>query len=100
MMTYGQRLLLQQIQLVAHARKWDIPKAIKKTQGVLDALAKAHAASVAKEKPAASRTSAQVSPDEAKLIAQAESILKDLQQTGDDDVDESLDTPPSDPGES
>lgn len=80
-MTFGQKLVLQQIQLVAHARGWNIPKTIKKVNEVLDCLQKIYdQGEAAKKSQATSNTGRAISsPEEAKLIAQAEQMLKDLQ---------------------
>lgn len=71
-MTPGQVLLLQQIQLVAAVRRWDVLKTIKKTRDLMNYLEKA-IKNAEQPKPSAPPSAA-----EAKLIAQAEQIIKDL----------------------
>ena len=82
LITQGQALVLQQIQLVAHARGWDIPKMIKKTRDALAVLEQVHTMSKSKEAPAPA-----VSAEDQALIAQAEEILKALQNHQDDPPD-------------
>ena len=78
-MTPGQVLLLQQIHLVAHARGWSIPKTIKKTMEVVTLMQSAYAHSQDPAKPVALPATDTMTQKEAKLIAQAEAILKDLE---------------------
>lgn len=79
-MTFGQKMVLQQIQLVAHARGWDMLKSIKKTQEVLEWLQKMYDSQQEQETGKPAKTGRAISsPEEAKLIAQAEQLLKDLQ---------------------
>jgi hypothetical protein len=83
-MTFGQKLILQQIQLVAHARGWDIPKTIKKTTEVLAKLQQAHEAkqhlkAVESQIEGAKTTAHEMDDDDIKLIQMAEDLLKESQ---------------------
>jgi hypothetical protein len=69
-MTPGQALLLQQVRLVAALRGWGLKKTIMKTRQLMDELDKA----LQVQQETASEKLP--SKDEAKLIAQAEEILK------------------------
>lgn len=71
-MTPGQVLLLQQIQLVAAVRRWDVQKTIKKTRDLMTFLEKAVAEAEGK------KSEPEMGKADAKLIAQAEQILQNL----------------------
>lgn len=73
-LTPGQLLLLQQIQLVGTVRRWDIRKTIKKLKEVT------HFLQVMQAQAGKSKKADDPPPtkSEAKLIEQAEQILKDM----------------------
>jgi hypothetical protein len=71
-LTPGVSLLLSQVQLVAHARGWDLPKTIKKLGDLIEILTKAQAK--------LSGTAAPVTKENS-LIAMAEALLKEVQAT-------------------
>lgn len=100
-MTFGQKMILQQIQLVAHARGWDIPKSIKKVTEVLGCLQKIHdqaqQAKANKATPIEKTGRAISSPEEARLIAQAEQILKDLEDKAKPNPPDLIPPPPQTP---
>lgn len=75
-MTPGQLLLLQQIRLVATLRGWTMKKTIKKARDLMNELEQA---CLAAESPP--NKEAPPSKDEAKLIEQAEQIIKDMLST-------------------
>lgn len=71
-MTPGERLLVQQISLVAHARKWDLKKTVQKLALVMTHLQQAVPGKSAAVKPPPPKK------EDQKLIDEAESIIKAL----------------------
>lgn len=88
-LTPGQHLLLQQIQLVAIARNWDVPKTLKKVRDTMAILEESFNAKLKWEEAQKAKKEQEKTPrkpptpEEQALIDQAEAILKSLQKPSD-----------------